>query len=178
MALRYLRFRSGGSLFAASDPDLAFLPVRGFHLGPILCILRFMNTDLMWRFAIYLVVAFGCALALATAVVPHYGHHALWFSVLLVGVAPYLVFVVLTEISPSPPLVLGGLVVLGLDAVVKLFQRFVTFDQYASGVIYYVPIAVTIAILVVALFNWEHGVSSPPEPEQSNQDTPAETSDA
>lgn len=129
------------------------------------------------RTVIYIVVAFGFALAMATAVVPHYEHHALWFSVLLIGVMPYLTYLVLMEIFPSAALVLGGLAVLGLDAVVKLFQRFVAFDQYASGAIYYMPIAASIVILIVAVFNRGRDRSPPPAPASSNQDKPATKSD-
>lgn len=135
-----------------------------------------MNMSTTQRIAIYIVVAFGCALAMAAAVVPHYEHHALWFSVLLVGVVPYLTYLVLTEIHPSTALTLGGLAVLGLDAIVKFFQRFVAFDQYASGAIYYVPIAAGIVILIIAVFNREQDASSPPEPESSGQDASTETS--
>ena len=124
---------------------------------------------------IYIVVAFGCALAMATAVIPHYEHHALWFSVLLVGVMPYLTYLVLTEIHSSTALILGGLAVLGLDAIVKFFQRFVAFDQYASGAIYYIPIAASIVILIIALLNRERDRSSPLGPESSNQAIPSVT---
>ncbi len=134
----------------------------GFHLNPILCILRLMNMNPTLRSMIYIVVAFGCALAMATAVVPHYEHHALWFSVLLIGIIPYLTYLVLTEIQPSTALMLGGLAVLGLDAIVKFFQRFIAFDQYAGGAIYYIPIAASIVMLIISLFNREHDRSSPP----------------
>ncbi len=136
-----------------------------------------MNMNPTLKTAIYIVVAFGLALSMATAVVPHYEHHALWFAVLLVGVMPYLTYLVLTEIHPSTAVTLGGLAVLGLDAVVKFFQRFVAFDQYASGVIYYVPIAATIVILIIALINRERDQSPPLRPESSNQDSPTVTSD-
>jgi hypothetical protein len=136
-----------------------------------------MNMNPTVRTVIYIVVAFGCALTMAAAVIPHYEHHALWFSVLLIGVMPYLTFLVLTEIQPSAALTLGGLAVLGLDAIVKFFQRFVSFDQYASGAIYYTPIAASIVILIIALFNREPDRSSPAGPESSNQDKPTVTSD-
>lgn len=136
-----------------------------------------MNMNPTLRTVLYIVVAFGCALAMATAVIPHYEHHALWFSVLLIGVMPYLIYLVLTEIHPSTALILGGLAVLGIDAIVKFFQRFVAFDQYASGAIYYIPIVASIVILIIAVLNRGRDRSPPPGPQPSNQDTTATTGD-
>ncbi len=136
-----------------------------------------MNVNPTVRTVVYFVVASGFALAMATAVVPHYEHHALWFSVLLIGVMPYLTYLVLTAIHPSTALTLGGLAVLGLDAMVKFFQRFVAFDQYSSGAIYYIPIAASIVILIIALLIRARNRSAPAGLQSSNQDLPTVTSD-
>ena len=111
-----------------------------------------MQVPFTLRVLVYLVAAFGCALGFAAAVVPHYGHHKLWFSVLLVGVLPYLVYVIATEIVPSRPLILAGLLVLAVDVMVKLVERFFGFDQYQSGAIYYVPIIATLLLLIISFF--------------------------
>ena len=136
-----------------------------------------MDMNPALRTVIYIVVALGCALAMATAVVPHYQHHKLLFSVLLIGVMPYLIYLVLTEIHPSTALTLGGLAILGLDAMVKLFQRFVAFDQYANGAIYYIPIAASIVIVIIAVLNREHGRTSRSEAESPDREISAATSD-
>lgn len=103
------------------------------------------------RLLIYSIVAFGCVLAFAAAIVPHYhAGHKLAFSVLCAGALPYLLYGLLTEVYPSRVLIIGGLLVLSVDAVVKLIERFVSYDQYASGVIFYMPIVASCIILMLA----------------------------
>lgn len=125
-----------------------------------------MNIKSYLQNLIYLVNAIGCILALTTAVVPHYGHHKLWFSVLAVGLLPYLVFFVATQINAHKTFIVAGLAMLCVDSAVKMVERLISFDHYANGLIYYVPLMVTVAI--VAMFFYGR-----PQPMASNREPPA-----
>jgi len=127
-----------------------------------------MNTKHWLQYIIYLVIAIGCILALTAAVVPHYAHHKLWFSVLAVGVLPYLVFFVTTQINPHTKLIVAGLAMLSTDGAVKLFERLVNFDYYANGLIYYVPLIITVAIVAIFLYGRPRPIV--PIREASNKD--------
>jgi hypothetical protein len=89
---------------------------------------------------VYLVVAAGLALAFASALVPFYSAgYKLYYSVLLVGLLPYLVY------GCAAPLLsrgLGGMVGILLvisHAWLVIGERFTGAVDYSDGLIYYVP---------------------------------------
>ncbi len=122
-----------------------------------------MDATLNLKSVVYLVGIVGCALALAAAVVPHYGHHKLAFAVLLTGVLPYATLLVLAEIGLHRSAVLPSLAVLGVDALVKLILRFSADGQYENATIYLVPVAATIAIAALA-YRYRRNVPTTSEP--------------
>ncbi len=101
---------------------------------------------------VYVVGIAGCALAFATAVVPHYGHHALAFSVLIVGILPYVTFLVLGEIGMHRSAMLTSFAVLYVDAMVKFILRFIAGGSYDDLTVYVVPVMATLAIAALAYY--------------------------
>jgi hypothetical protein len=105
-----------------------------------------------FRVLAYLITAAGCLLAATSAVVPfHDAGHRLQFSVLLVGIIPYLVYAALTDVVRGWPLLIAGALVLGIDLGVRIPERFVHYDGYASGAIYYAPLLSTLVVIPVIL---------------------------
>lgn len=107
-----------------------------------------MRQDADFRPLAYLVIALGVCVAFAGAVVPFYDiGHELRIPVLLAGLAPYVVYGFYTDVVRGWPLAIAGLVTLAVDLAVKIPERFVSFDGYASGLIYYVPLLLAFVLL-------------------------------
>ena len=104
-----------------------------------------MPSELDARAFAYLVILAGVVLAALTAVVPHYaaGYH-LMFGVLLAGILPYLVYGILTELVRGWALILPGLLLLGVHLWLTVTERFVYYDGYTDGLIYYLPVGLVL----------------------------------
>jgi hypothetical protein len=113
-----------------------------------------MPSDLDARAFAYLVIMAGLVLAALSAVVPHYeaGYH-LMFSVLLAGMFPYLVYGALTELLRGWALIVPGLLLLGVHLWLTVTERYLAYDGYADGMIYYLPVG-------LALFGLPLGVAA------------------
>jgi hypothetical protein len=68
----------------------------------------------------YAVIIIGCALAAMDAVQPQLGHYKLMFGTLLLGILPYLVYGVLSDILRPRALLVVGAVILGIDVLVRV----------------------------------------------------------
>jgi hypothetical protein len=100
-----------------------------------------MPSDYDFRPLAYVLVAIGCVLAAISAVVPNYdAGHKLMFSVFLAGIVPYYVYGCLTERLRAWALLVPGLVVVAVHAWLTVSQRFLGYDGYADGMIYYGPV--------------------------------------
>lgn len=100
-----------------------------------------MPSDYDFRPLAYFLIAIGCVLAAITAVVPHYdAGHKLMFSVFLAGIVPYYVYGCLTERLRGWTLLIPGLGVVAAHAWLTVSQRFLGYDGYADGMIYYGPV--------------------------------------
>ena len=111
-----------------------------------------MRKDLDFRLFSYLIVALGCALAFAAAVVPHYGAgHTLHVGVLLVGLLPYLVYGALSEVVRGWALAFAGALILAIDLAVKIPERFLRYDGYANDAVYYAPLVSAFVVLPIVL---------------------------
>lgn len=98
----------------------------------------------------YLVVTAGVILAFATAVVPHYtAGHRLLFDVLLIGLLPYLVYGASVTVVRGWPLPVAGALVLGIDAAVKIPERFLRDEVLATSAVYYAPLVSTFVVLPI-----------------------------
>jgi hypothetical protein len=103
-----------------------------------------MQSDYDFRPLAYVLIAIGCVLAAITAVVPNYdAGHKLMFSVFLAGIVPYYVYGCLTERLRGWALLIPGLVVVAVHAWLTVSQRFLGYDGYADGMIYYGPVLLT-----------------------------------
>ncbi len=111
-----------------------------------------MHQDADLRTISYAIIALGCVLSLVTAIVPFYtAGYELLFGVLLIGLLPYVVYGAFTEIVRGWPLVLAGMLVLGIDLLAKIPERFLRYDGYADGAVYYAPLFSTFIVLPVFL---------------------------
>ncbi|HEX9627971.1 MAG TPA: hypothetical protein VGA00_13615 [Acidiferrobacterales bacterium] len=105
-----------------------------------------------FRALAYLFVTAGCVLTAASAVVPFYdAGYRLAFGVLLVGLIPYLAYAALSDIVRGWPLLIAGALVLGIDLGVRIPERFIHYDGYASGAVYYAPLFSTLVVIPVIL---------------------------
>lgn len=111
-----------------------------------------MKNDLDFRPIAYLIVLAGCLLSVAAALVPFYHTgYQLNAGVLLVGILPYLVYGSLSATVRGWPLLIAGALVFGLDAGVKIPERFLHYDGYSSGLVYSVPLLSTFVVLPAIL---------------------------
>jgi hypothetical protein len=99
---------------------------------------------------IYLVITLGAILSLACAAVPHFtAGFTLHLGVLFAGLLPYLVYGVFINLVHGVPLLTAGALLLGIDLVVKIPERFLDYDGYASGLIFFAPILTTLVLMAV-----------------------------
>ncbi len=111
-----------------------------------------MRKDPDFRRFAYLIIALGSLLTFAAAVAPFYdGSYELRMAVLAVGLMPYVVYGLFTDVVRGWPLLIAGMLVFGIDLGVKIPERFVHFDGYAGNAIYYAPLLSTFVILPIIL---------------------------
>ena len=101
----------------------------------------------------YLLLAAGGLLAFVSALVPHFdAGHRLMVSVLLTGLLPYLVFGLALPYLRGWALALPALLMVAIHAWLVLWQRFVAYQEYSDGMIYFVPLG--LALAATALLAW------------------------
>ncbi len=109
-----------------------------------------MRKDPDFRLFAYLVIALGVMLSFVTAVVPHYtAGHTLLLGVAFAGLLPYVVYGLFSDLVRGWWLLITGVLIFGVDLGVKIPERFLHYDGYASGVIYYAPFISTLAAIVL-----------------------------
>jgi hypothetical protein len=111
-----------------------------------------MRQDPDFRRFAYLIIVLGGLLSFAAAVVPFYNDSdKLLVTLLVVGLTPYVVYGLFTDVVRGWPLLIAGMLVFGIDLGVAIPGRFVHFDGYAGNAIYYAPLLSTFVILPVIL---------------------------
>ena len=111
-----------------------------------------MRNDPDFRRFAYLIIGLGGLLTFATAVVPFYNAgDELRVTVLVVGLMPYVVYGLFTDVVRGWPLLIAGALILGIDLGVKIPERFLHYDGYAGNAIYYAPLVSTFVVLPVIL---------------------------
>lgn len=111
-----------------------------------------MRNDPDFRRFAYLIIGLGVLLTFATAVVPFYtAGDELRVTVLAVGLMPYIVYGLFTDVVRGWPLLIAGALILGIDLGVKIPERFLHYDGYAGNAIYYAPLVSTFVVLPVLL---------------------------
>ena len=107
-----------------------------------------MPTDYDLRPLAYVLIVIGCLLAAITAVVPNYNAgYKLMFSVFMAGIVPYYVYGCLTGLLRGWALLIPGAVVVVVHVWLTVSLRFLGFDGYTNGMIYYGPALLTLVIL-------------------------------
>jgi len=103
-----------------------------------------------FRLFAYLVIALGVMLSFAAAVVPHYDTgYILLLGVASAGLLPYVVYGFFSDLVRGWWLLITGALIFGVDLGVKIPERFLHYDGYASGVIYYAPFISTLAAIIL-----------------------------
>ena len=98
----------------------------------------------------YFIVALGCIVSFAAAVVPFYdAGYKLLVRVLLIGLLPYVVYGLFTDVVHGWPLVVAGALIFGIDVGVKIPERFLCYDGYADGAVYYAPLLASVLAAVI-----------------------------
>lgn len=106
------------------------------------------NPDFRW-FA-WFIIASGAALSFAAAAVPHFDTgYRLHLGVLFAGLLPYVVYGVFSDVVRGWALLATGALLLGIDLGVKIPERFLHYDGYASGRIYFASLIMTLVAVVV-----------------------------
>jgi len=133
-------------------PDRIGAPAHGVH-GKRYAEGMLMNRQSLLRPLSYLLLAGGCLLAFIAALVPHYdAGHRLMVSVLLTGLLPYLVLGLALPYLRGWALALPALVGVATHAWLVLTQRFLDYQGYSDGMIYYVPLALAAAATGVLIW--------------------------
>ena len=109
-----------------------------------------MRKDLDFRLFAYLVITLGVMLAFAAAATPHYAAgHTLRLDVLFAGLLPYVVYGLFSDLVRGWLLLVTGTLIFGVDLGVKIPERFLHYDGYASGIIYSAPLISTLVAIVL-----------------------------
>lgn len=100
----------------------------------------------------YLIVALGLGLALVTAVVPHPPvGHKLVVGAALVGMMPYVAYGIAVAAMRHWAMLAPGAVILALDLVFKVPERFVHYAGELGAIVFYLPLVATFVVLPIGL---------------------------
>jgi hypothetical protein len=103
------------------------------------------------RFA-YAVIVLGGALSFLTAVTPFYrAGYTLRLDILLIGLLPYIVYGLFTDVVRSWPLLVAGALLLGVDLGVKIPWRFLPHDGDSARILYATSLALSVVVLPLIL---------------------------
>ena len=116
-----------------------------------------MHTKTNSKLPGYLIILFGLLLSVVSALVPHFqaGYH-LMFSVLVAGMLPYIVYGIIVPQSRGALTTMTGLVIVTVHLWLVITQRIIGGAEYSNGLIYIVPIILTVAILPLVLVVAKH----------------------
>lgn len=104
-----------------------------------------------YRRAAYLIIAAGSVLAVAAALVPFYHVGYVFKGLALAAVlTPFALYGGLVAALRGPWLLASGLVILGVSLVVVVSERYLDYDGYRSGTVYWLPLATAAVVLVAA----------------------------
>jgi len=134
-----------------------------------------MQQDSDFRRFAYVVILLGGILAFATAVTPFYdAGYTLRLDILLIGLLPYVVYGLFTDVVHGWALLIAGALLFGVDLGVKLPWRFLHHDGDTENVLYYASLVLSFVVLPVILGlgarREKRWCGEPPEkPEQHGQ---------
>lgn len=104
-----------------------------------------------YRRAAYLIVACGTLIAFAAALVPYY-HVAYQLKglVLAAVLTPFLLYAMFVTALRGPWLLASGLAILAVALAVVANERYLDYDGYRSGAVYWLPLATAAVVLAAA----------------------------
>lgn len=106
-----------------------------------------------FKAAAYSLITIGCVLAFLSAVVPFYDTgYELMLSVLLSGLAPYMIYALCIPFLNGWLLTLPGIALVAAHGWLVVGERFYHHADYSNGLIYYIPLLLAVMMLpLVAL---------------------------
>ncbi len=131
-----------------------------------------MRQDTDFRRFAYFVILLGVVLSFATAVTPFYGAgYTLRIDLLLIGLLPYVVYGLFTDVVRGWALLIAGALLLGVDLGVNIRWRFLHHDGDSESILYFASLIMSFVMLPVILGigarREERWCGEPPEkPEQ------------
>lgn len=99
----------------------------------------------------YVIILLGLATAAAAALVPQYAiGFKLEIGVLLAMIAPFVVYGALSESLRGAALLLPGLVFLGVNVALLVYERMLHYDGYVGSPVYWLPMLTAAVVLPLA----------------------------
>lgn len=100
----------------------------------------------------YWVIVVGLIMAFATAVVPFYNtSYQLLAGVLAAGVLPYLIYAIAVVLLQRTITLAAGVILFATHFGLMMQERVINNADYSNGMIYYVPIAVSLLLIPLAV---------------------------
>lgn len=115
------------------------------------------------RPAAYLIILFGLGLAAAASLVPFY--HVAYLlepGILLAVLMPFLLYGLFIESLRGSWLLATGLLLLAANLVLVAFERYLRYDGYTDGLIYWVPTLAAVLVLPIAYRLGRHADEADP----------------
>lgn len=111
-----------------------------------------MRQDVDFRRFAYAIIVLGGVLAFATAVTPFYSTgYSLRVDILLIGLLPYVVYGLCTDVVRGWALLIAGALLFGVDLGVKIPWRFLHHDGDTESILYYTSLILSFVVLPVIL---------------------------
>mgnify|MGYP001811981326 CR=1 FL=1 len=105
----------------------------------------------------YTILLIGVALAFYSALVPHFeAGYRLDILVFLTGMLPYMVYGIAVPLMRSAKVTLTGVAIIVVHAWLIFEHRITGGGDYSDGVIYFVPMALTVLAVPVAILALRH----------------------
>jgi len=111
-----------------------------------------MQQDSDFRRFAYVIIILGGILSFAAAVTPFYGAgYTLRVDILLIGLLPYVVYGLCTDVVRGWALLIAGALLLGADLGVKIPWRFLHRDGDTESILYYASLVMSFVVLPLIL---------------------------
>lgn len=111
-----------------------------------------MRQDIDFRRFAYFIIALGGVMSFAAAIMPFYGAgYTLRLDILLIGLLPYVVYGLFTDVVRGGALLIAGALILGVDLGVKIRWRFLHHNSDAEDILYYISLVLSFVVLPVIL---------------------------
>lgn len=128
-----------------------------------------MDVSFRSQILAYTLILIGAALALLSAVVPHYAAgYRFDGGVLLSGLLPYAIYGLAAPLLRRPLTVVVGAIVVAVHAVLVFNERILQGGDYAAGLIYYGPVWLALLLVPLVVFALRQPWGAKPETRQDS----------